>query len=162
MTSHRPVLHMICGKIGSGKSTLAATLAQAPHTVLVSQDKWMAALYPNELKTIEDYKRLVPRFYAIMGPHLTDLLRSGLSVVLDFPANTVANRAWMRGIFEAAGAGHRLHVLDPPDEVCWARLQARNAAGQHEYQVSREEFEAFTAYFQQPTPDEGLDVARYP
>jgi predicted kinase len=83
-------------------------------------------------------------------------------VVLDFPANTVANRAWMRGIFEAAGAAHRLHVLDPPDEVCWARLQARNAAGQHEYQVSREEFEAFTAYFQRPTPDEGFDVVRYP
>jgi hypothetical protein len=45
-------------------------------------------------------------------------LGAGLSVVLDWPANTVAGRAWMRGIFEAAGAEHKLHFLDVPDEVC--------------------------------------------
>ncbi|MBP2497615.1 putative kinase [Methylobacterium sp. PvP062] len=42
------------------------------------------------------------------------LLRLGLSVVLDFPANTVASRARMRTLFEAAGVAHRLHVPTCP------------------------------------------------
>ena len=89
----------------------------------------MATLYPDELQTIDDYKRLVPRLHHVMAPHLTDILYAGLSVVLDFPANTIIGRAWMRSIFEAADAGHLLHVLDTPEEICWARLQARNAQG---------------------------------
>jgi len=32
-----------------------------------------------------------------------------MSVVLDFPANIPASRAWMRSSFEAADCGHKLH-----------------------------------------------------
>lgn len=54
----------------------------------------------------------------------------------------------MRGVFEAAGSAHRLHVLDVPDEVCLARLSARNAGGSHEYQVSAAEFAELARYFE--------------
>jgi predicted kinase len=153
---------MVCGKVASGKSTLCAELAQGPATIVVAQDHWMARLYPNEIKTVPDYIRLVPRLRAAMGPHLTDLLRAGLSVVLDWPANTVASRAWMRNVFEAAAASHKLHVLAVPDEICLERLWARNAAGAHEYKVSPTEFEELGRYFEPPTPAEGFDVVMHP
>lgn len=122
----------------------------------------MAALYPEELRSIADYVRLVPRLRAAMGPHVADLLRAGLSAVLDWPANTRTSRAWMRGVFEAAGAAHRLHVLDVPDKVCLARLAARNAGGIHEYQVSEAEFAELARHFEQPALDEGFDVVVNP
>lgn len=159
---HVPTLHMLCGKVAAGKSTLAARLAEAPSTILIAQDPWMAALYPEELRSIADYVRLVPRLRAAMGPHIAALLRAGLSVVLDWPANTRASRAWMRSIFEAAASAHQLHVLDVPDEVCLARLSARNAKGLHEYQVSEAEFTELTSHLELPTPDEGFDVVAYP
>lgn len=161
MSVQNPTLHMICGKIAAGKSTLAARLAAAPATVLVSEDYWMSRLYGEELKTVADYVRLSARLRKAMGGHLASLLRAGVSVVLDFPANTIANRQWMRTIFEEAGTAHRLHVLDLPDEICRARLHRRNASGAHEYVVSDAEFDAITRYFQPPTAEEGFETVVY-
>ena len=151
-------LHMLCGKIGAGKSTLAAELARQPNTILISEDFWMATLYPGEVLTLDDYSTRSARLGAAMGPHVAGLLRSGLSVVLDFPANTKSRRAWLRGIVDQSGAAHQLHHLDMSDEVCLARLHKRNASGTHEYVVTDAEFEQFTRYFVAPTPDEGFDV----
>ncbi len=84
------------------------------------------------------------------------LLRLGLSVVLDFPANTVASRARMRTLFEAAGVAHRLHVLDVPDAVCQGRLRLQNAGGAHPFTVTDTEFDLFSRYFVPPAPAEGF------
>ena len=96
-----------------------------------------------------------------MGGHIKALLRAGLSVVLDFLANTVANRQWMRGLFEKAGAGHRLHFIDVPDAVCKTRLRQRNAAGTHEFTVSDAEFDEITGYLVPPSADEGFETTIY-
>src|SRR3954451_12787458 len=160
MSKYSPVLHMVCGKVAAGKSTLCRQLA-VPGMLVIAQDHWMSKLYKEELQTIPDYIRLVRRLRDVMGPHLVNLLAAGLSVVLDLPANTVASRAWMRGIFEAAGAEHKLHFLDVPDEVCLIRLHARNAEGRHKYQVSRAEFDELSRYFEPPTPAEGYHIVLY-
>ena len=86
--THRTTLYLICGKIGAGKSTLAKQLASRPGTLLISEDHWTSNLFADDLKTIEDYGRLSARLRAAMGPHIVDILRQGLSVVLDFPGNT--------------------------------------------------------------------------
>jgi predicted kinase len=151
-------LHLVCGKAGAGKSTLCARLAASPGTIVIAQHPWMAALYPEELRTLADYIRLVPRLRAAMGPHVSEVLRAGISVVLDWPANTVVTRAWMRGIFEAAGAAHTLHWLDVPDAVCLARIAARNAGGAHEFTLSEAEFRELTRYFEPPSPAEGFNL----
>ena len=156
--SDKPVLYLLCGKIGAGKSTLAKNLAGRPNTVLISEDHWNSNLFADELKTIEDYSRLSRRLRSAMGPHVVALLKAGLSVVLDFPANTLANREWMRGIIDDAGVAHELHFLDLPDETCKQRLRARNAAGEHPFQASDAEFDLFTRYFVPPTADEGFNV----
>jgi len=82
-------------------------------------------------------------------------------VVLDFPANTVASRRWMRGIFEAAGAAHRLHFLDVPDAVCKGRLRARNASGTHPFETTDEQFDQISSHFAAPSLQEGFDVLRH-
>jgi predicted kinase len=157
----KPTLHLICGKAAAGKSTLAAHLADAPATILISEDAWTSRLFKQEMQTIADYARYSRRLRHAMGPHVTALLKAGLSVVLDFPANTPAHRQWMRGVFEAAGAAHRLHFLDVTDDICKQRLRRRNAAGTHEFTVSDAEFDEITSYFVAPTVAEGFETTVY-
>ena len=154
----KATLHLLCGKIAAGKSTLTATLSAAPDTITLSEDHWLARLYPGEINTVADYVRHAARLREAIAPHVEHLLGAGLSVVLDFPANTLANRAWMRGIIDRSGARHVLHVLDVPDAVCRARLRARNAGGQHDFAATDAEFEAITAHFVAPTDAEGFDI----
>jgi predicted kinase len=154
----KPLLHLICGKIASGKSTLADHLALQPQTILIQEDEWMAALYPNEIKTLEDYVRNSQRLKSVMGPHVIALLSQGLNVVLDFQANTPKTREWMKSLIERSGADHQLHYLDVANEVCKARLRQRNQAGVHQYQTSDEEFDLITSYFIAPQPEEKLNV----
>ncbi|NEX94694.1 ATP-binding protein [Caulobacter sp. 17J65-9] len=153
-----PTLHLLCGKMAAGKSTLAARLAAEPSTVLISEDRWLKRLYPDEMLSVADYVRCAARLRGPMGEHVSALLAAGLSVVLDFPANTLANRAWMRGLYEAAGAGHRLHLLEADDALCKSRLHARNAAGAHEFAPTDAQFELITSHFAPPTPEEGFEV----
>ncbi len=158
MSDEAPVLHLICGKIASGKSTLAARLATGPGAVLISEDDWLAALFGDQMTTPKDYVRFSARLRDIMGPHVAALLNTGQSVVLDFPATTVETRQWMRGILDQTSAAHVLHVLNPPDDVCLARLRARNEGGEHAFAATEEQFRLFTRHFALPTPDEGFTL----
>lgn len=151
-------LHLVYGKIAAGKSTLTARLGQEPGTLVVAEDHWLARLYPGEQTCLADYARNAARLRDAMGPHIVALLRLGISVVLDFPANTVASRAWMRTLFEAAGVAHRLHVLDVPDAVCKARLHRRNAEGTHAFTVTEADFDLFSRYCVPPAPEEGFTL----
>jgi len=153
-----PTLYLLCGKIAAGKSTLARQLAARTTTLLISEDHWTSTLYPAELKTIEDYTRLSARLRAAMTPHIVDILRQQLSVVLDFAANTRRQRSWMRSLIDTVGVPHELHYIDVPDELCKQRLRQRNAGGGHQFQVSDAEFEQFTAHFAPPAADEGFNV----
>ncbi len=159
MESVRPTtLYLLCGKIAAGKSTLAKRLAAQLAALLISQDHWMSTLFPTENRTIDDFARLSGRLRAAMGPHVVDILRQGLSVVLDFPANTLTYRAWMRSLIIEAGVAHELHVLDFPDAVCKERLRRRNGSGRHPYQVDEATYDLFTGYFVPPTPEEGFNI----
>ena len=151
-------LYLLCGKIASGKSTLARRLAKRPATLLITMDHWMSLLFPTENRTIEDFARLSARLRAAMGPHVVDILRQELSVVLDFPANTVRWRSWMRSLITEANVAHELHVLDVSDAICKERLRQRNEGGTHPYQVSEATYDLFMSHFVPPLPDEGFNV----
>lgn len=159
---NRATLHMLCGKIAAGKSTLTAELGRLPSTVVISEDFWLSRLFGSEMKDVGDYIRRSRRLRDAIGPHVQDLLRMGVSVVLDFPANTPPMRSWTRTLFEAAEADHRLHFLDVPDDVCKARLRARNAAGTHDFAASDVEFDQISSYFVPPSVAEGFKVIRSP
>ena len=161
-SAHLPTLSLLCGKVAAGKSTLARRLATRSATLLIVEDHWTSNLFAGDLRTIDDYRRCSARLRAAMGPHIVDILRHGLSVVLDFPANTVSNRNWMRSLIIQSNAAHELYLLDVPDMICKQRLRERNAGGEHPFQVSEAEYDLFTSYFVPPGPDEGFNVVVHP
>ncbi|MCB1339216.1 MAG: ATP-binding protein [Maritimibacter sp.] len=161
MSLEGPTLYMFCGKIASGKSTLAAGLAAREGTVAIAEDDWLAALFGDQLATGADYVRASARLRNVLGAHVAALLNAGVSVVLDFPANTPEARGWMREILDRTGAAHEMHLMDVPDEVCLARLRARNEAGDHAFAATEAQFHRFSKHFSPPSASEGFTVVRH-
>lgn len=152
---------MFCGKIAAGKSTLAARLAQQTGGVLISEDDWLAALFGDQMSSPRDYLRCADKLRAALAPHVAQLLRAGVSVVLDCPANTVHSRVWLRALLRETGADHQMHVLAPPDALCLARLAARNAAQTHPFAVTEAQFHQFAQHFAPPEEDEGFNTIQH-
>ncbi|OUM06965.1 cell division protein ZipA [Pseudomonas syringae] len=153
-----PTLHLMCGKIASGKSTLAKTLATEYSAILLSEDYWLSRLYPDDITSVADYVRFAHRIRDVVGPLVVSLLQSGVTVVLDFPANTHADRQWLRTLAEESGTAHCLHFLDVEDDICLARLHARNHNAEHDFSATDAEFRLITGYFRSPDAAEGLNI----
>jgi len=135
-------LHLLCGKIAAGKSTLAATLADAQGTVLISEDHWLARLYPGEIGDIADYARAARRLCDAIGPHIRALLRAAVSTRRHRlvpalaallaacgqpPAGTEpAPKAAARGEAEAAQPGaNEVAAPEIPDDAALADMSPR-------------------------------------
>ncbi|SMC58027.1 ATP-binding protein [Pseudomonas sp. URIL14HWK12:I5] len=153
-----PPLHLMTGKIASGKSTLAKSLATELSAVLLSEDHWLSKLYPGQVKSVTDYVRFSRQIREVVGPLVTDMLRAGVTVVLDFPANTLQDRQWLRSLADAAEVAHCVHYLEVHDDVCRSRLHIRNSRAEHEFAATDAEFDLITSYFQAPDKNEGLQI----
>ncbi|MBB6157590.1 putative kinase [Pseudomonas sp. JAI115] len=156
-----PTLHLMCGKIASGKSTLAQLLAEEHRALVLSEDQWLSRLYPEQIKSVADYLRCARQIRGVLGPLVIDVLSAGVSVVLDFPANTVADRQWLRGLADTAKVPHCLHYLAVDDDTCRARLHVRNALAEHEFAASDAEFDLISSYFQVPESGEELEIVMH-
>ena len=156
------MLHCLCGKPAAGKSTLCAKLASEPGSVALSEDDWLARLYDDEMSTLADFTRCSAKLRRAIGPHVVALLRERLTVVLDFHANTIEARRWMRSLADEAGAECRLHFLDAPDTRCLSRLAERRARGDHPFTITDEQFYRVAAHLVVPTEDEGFEIIRHP
>ncbi|MBE1291275.1 MAG: AAA family ATPase [Rhodobacteraceae bacterium] len=161
MSMHSSNFHLVCGYAASGKSTLARQLAQEQGAILLSEDRWLSALFADELHTLADYVRCTARLRNALGPHVVALLQNGQAVVMDFAANTVETRAWLRGLARQADVSAVLHFLDVSQEACWQRLVKRNQDGSHEFQLSRQQFDKLAAHFEPPSEAEGFTVTRH-
>jgi len=156
-------LYCIYGKIAAGKTSLARRLAAEHAAVLICEDEWLVRLEA-EIKTLDDFRKHAHRLRAAIGPHVVDLLRLGMSVVLDVPANTPKDRAWVRSLVEAANAQHELHVIEATDELCKARLRTRNETkpeGLYFGHVSEEIFDPVTSLLVPPSEAEGFNLVRH-
>ena len=159
---HGPKLIFRCGKMAAGKSTLARDLAERENAVLVVQDQFLDSLYPGEITDIPEFVKYSSRLKSALEPHVCALLAKGMSVVLDFPANTKTQRAWFRGIFERANVEHETHFVDASDALCKRQLRERSRdLPPGAPWTTDAEFEAVTAYFQPPTEDERFNVVRH-
>jgi predicted kinase len=157
-----PKLIFFCGKMAAGKSTLARQLAEHADAILLSQDALLDGLFPNLVINVATYLEYSGRINRMLAPIVAELLSKGVSVVLDFPANTRNQRAWFRGIIERSGVAHELHYLDTPDQICKAQLKARSAhlpAGTK--WTTEEDFELIASHFSAPGDDEGFNVIRH-
>ncbi|MDJ0612443.1 MAG: ATP-binding protein [Rhizobiaceae bacterium] len=156
-----PTLHFLCGKAASGKSTLSKELGEQANTVVISEDHWLSVLFGDQMSSLQDYLRFSARLKEIMMPHVVSLLEAGVSVVLDFPANTVESRRWMIEILKGTDVTHIMHFLDVSDEVCKKRVRERNESGDHPFRLSEEQFDKLARHFSPPTKEEGFNVIRY-
>jgi len=155
-------LYFLCGKMAAGKSTHARALAQATNAVLLIQDELLDALYADDVRSVQDFVKYSARVRKALSLHIQDLLSRGISVVLDFPGNTRAQRRWFRAIFEGADVEHELHFIDAPDDLCKRQLKQRSAdlpAGSA--WTTDAEFDAITAYFEAPAEEEKFNVIRH-
>jgi predicted kinase len=155
-------LIFFCGKMAAGKSTLARNLADRENAVLLVQDDFLDSLFPNEVTDIQAFVKCSSRLKNALTPLICALLSRRISVVLDFPGNTRAQRAWFRELIESAKVDHELHFVDVSDVQCKSQLRDRSkglAAGTP--WTTDADFEAITAYFQAPSDDEKFNVIRH-
>lgn len=156
---HCGKLTFFCGKMGAGKSTRSRVTAQSEGAVLLSEDAWLAALYPEEIATLAHYVERANRLKPPIEALVHSLLQAGTSVVMDFPANTLQQRAWLRGLYTEVSAPHELIYLDASDALCLARIaQRRVVAPERAATDTPEMFAAVTHHFVPPQPDEGFNV----
>lgn len=147
------------GKMAAGKSTLARELAARDDAMLFVQDHWIETLFPNAVVNVATYLEYSGRINRLIAPLVVDLLTRGVSVVMDFPANTRNQRAWFNSLIEQAGAAHELHFLDTPDDICRSQLKARSAglpAGTK--WTTDEDFDLISSHFKAPAEDERFNV----
>lgn len=155
-------LVFLCGKMAAGKSTLARQLAKREDAVLLNQDEMLDTLFPNLIVNVASYLEYAGRVNRMVAPHVTAILSKGVSVVLDFPANTRNQRAWFRGIIDGAGVGHELHFLDTPEAISKAQLKARSAhLPPGTKWTTEEDFELIASHFVAPSDDEAFNVIRH-
>src|SRR6478752_10457326 len=80
-----------------------------------------------------------------------EIMRLGLSVVLDFGLWARTERDEMRSVARGLGVGVELHYLDVPADELWRRIQARNAEPPwNAYPIGRANFEEWLTIFQAP------------
>lgn len=152
-------LVFFCGKMGAGKSTLAQKTAKENNAVLLSEDDWLTALYPEQITSLKDYVNYADKLKAPMKKLAQSILLTGTDVVMDFPANTINQRQWFRSIFSEIDAPHCLIYLERSDETCLKQLQQRRIE-QPERAVmdTAEVFKQVTQYFSIPSTDEGFTI----
>jgi predicted kinase len=147
------------GKMGAGKSTYAKQLANELKAILLSEDEWLAAIYPDEIQNFDDYILYSARLKPLLKSHVQSLLHSGVSVVMDFPGNTRKQRAWFKAIFDESQIPHKLIYLQTDDSLCLQRLEKRRQEAPERAQFDNEEvFHQVNRYFQAPTEDEGFNI----
>ena len=80
-----------------------------------------------------------------------EILRLGLSVVLDFGLWARTERDEMRQTARELGAGVELHYLDAPIEELWRRIEARNSEPPWDsHPIDRADLDRWARLFQAP------------
>lgn len=143
-------LILTCGLPGAGKTKLATQLAADRRALRLTKDEWLWALgtSPWDEPTRERVEQELWRL-------AQDILRLGVSVVLDFGLWARAERDEMRMAARRLGVSVELHYLDVPTDELWRRIEARNSEPPWDsYPIRREDFDGWLRIFQVPDAGE--------
>ena len=139
-------LILTCGLPGAGKTTLATQLAADRGAVRLTKDDWLWALGPTPWATTTQAK-----VNHELWKLAQEIVRLGLSVVLDFGLAARTERDEMRSVARELGVGVELHFLDVPVDELWRRVEARNAEPPwNSAPISRAHLDEWAALFQAP------------
>jgi len=152
-------LILFSGKMGAGKTTKSKQVSLDRNAVLISEDEWLSKLYPKLITSFSDYRYYSSLLKPLVKSHVLDILRTGTSVVMDFPANTVTQRKWFKGLITEANAPNELIYLKVSDVVCLRQIEKRRIE-QPERAIFDTEamFIEVTKYFQEPEQGEGFNL----
>jgi predicted kinase len=154
-------LYFVIGKMGAGKSTFTAKYSKEHSVILISEDDWLSKLYPNEINTFDDFVVRHKKILSVLKPHLQSILKSGASVILDFPANTVDSRKWFVSLAEEVSASHTAFFIDTPNEICLKQVAKRSKEQPERAKFDTPEmFEAVTKLFEAPQAHERLNITQ--
>ncbi|EDL52427.1 Cell division protein ZipA [Vibrio mediterranei AK1] len=154
-------LIFFCGKMGAGKTTQSKLIAAKQRAVLISEDEWLAAHYPSQIQSFEDYIKFSTLIKPFIKSHVQSLLTVGVDVVMDFPANTVRQRLWFSSLCSEVQCAHELYYLNVPDEVCLVQIGKRRVEQPERAHFDTEDvFHHVTQYFEEPTDNEGLNIVK--
>ncbi len=152
-------LYFLCGKMGSGKTTQSHLIVKQHNAIRLSEDEWLAALYPQQINSFDDYLRFSSQIKPLFKAHIQAMLCAGANVVLDFPANTLHQRQWFKSIYTEVGAPHVLVYLAVDDITCLKQIARRRRE-----QPEREKFDTeamfyhVSQFFEAPYDEEGFNI----
>jgi adenylate kinase family enzyme len=145
--------------MGAGKSTKASQLAEERNAVLISEDHWLSMLYPNDIASFNDYVQYSSLLKPLIKAHVVNILKAGADVVLDFPANTVKQRKWLKGVIDEAKAEHELIYLNVSNDLCLKRIAKRRIDHPERARFDTESvFNEVITHFKEPEQDEGFNI----
>ena len=161
MTTLPGVAHLVCGSTGAGKTTYAVRLAEELGAVRFSIDEWMSALFwmdaGHPFEPAWAMQR-VQRCAGLIWRTARDVCLRGAPCVLEIGLTTAEVRARYAGLAREAGLQVKLHLVDAPVEVRWARVRARNAeageTGQLPFELTREMFDFVETMWETPSDAE--------
>jgi predicted kinase len=114
--------------------------------VRLTRDEWLTALGSNpwDRPTREKVERELWRL-------AQEILRLGLSVVLDFGLWARTERDEMRSAARRLGVAVELHFVDVPTDELWRRIEARNSEPPWDsYPIRRADLDGWLAIFEAP------------
>ena len=153
----KPTLHLTVGLPGVGKTTLARRVARESGAVRLTPDEWMIPLFGDPEA---NGKRDVLEGRLLWLAH--EVLRTGVSVVLDFGCWAADERWAVRAVAEHAGARFQMHFVELPETVRRMRAATRwEADPDATFEITAEDHERFAAVFQ-PPPQSELNATRLP
>lgn len=157
--AEKGTLIFFCGKMGSGKSTKSQEIATEMGAILLSEDEWLSAIYPDEINDFSDYIKYSSRLKNLLKDHVKTILNAGLSVVMDFPGNTAKQREWFKEIYSEDNIPHTLVYLEASDHLCLQQIMQRRKSHPERANFDTEEvFHQVNRYFEPPAKNEGFNI----
>lgn len=152
-------LIFFCGKMGAGKSTKSKLMALENNAVILSEDDWLSCLYPQQISSFDDYLKYSAQMKPLVKSHVQNILSTGTNVVMDFPANTVAQRKWFLNLVSEVEANHQLIYLNMSDKQCLKQIAQRREEQPERAAFDTEAmFTQVTKFFEAPIQSEGLNM----
>ena len=155
---HKPTVYLVCGQIGSGKTTFAKKLEKETDAIRFTPDEWLVRLY-NELPPSNEFDKYYYRCCDMAWNVAVEILKRGLSVILDFGLWKKKERDSYKKKISDLGAKYKLYYLSTEENIIKQRLKQRNenpAFG--EIVITAEMFKYFSPCFEIPSPEEEAEI----